>query len=218
MALAAPALFVSMAMAASASENPAADTHHHSHGMVVSPPGGEKWHATHGNGSRGHDTITWYRARTADAGALGAHTSTADALAYGSYDHGWRAGREQQDHGRQAVGRSERPSPRTVGAAESTEHRSGTRLSTAAYHQNAAQANALGASTSATSAAVGERGDYWYAWVDQSAASASAWGADADRTITWTDGATVGHSSSLAYAGPGGAWAGDTDSAAAYGH
>jgi hypothetical protein len=192
--LAAPTLLVATAVAASASEHPASDTHHH---------------VTAGNGWRGHDTLTWYHARTAYAGALGAYTSTVDAAA-------WSAG----DTGRTHRHLPMRQAPKAATTANLMSHRTDNDSSGAAYHQDGAQANAWGASTSRTNAMVRDYGDEGYVWMNQTGATANAWGADAGRTNSFAmwghDRSAVGYSSSLAHAGYDGASAGDTDSGAVF--
>jgi hypothetical protein len=206
--LAAPAIVVATAAAAAASQYHPADTHHH---------------ATVDNAWHGHDTLTWYRARTADADALGAHTSTVTAVEAVAYDHGSRAEQGRRQH---TVEQSNRQTPRASGATELVSHSSDSHLIGGAYHQTGAQADAWGASTSRTDAVMGDRGGHGYVWMDQSGASANAWGADAGRTngyATWRHdnrggGGLVGYSSSSAHAGYDGARAGDIDAGAAYGY
>ena len=302
-ALAAPALLVTTAMVADASEYHAAGTYYDSTGAAANALGAWTLHLSAGNEWHGRDLVTWYQSRTADADALGAHTSTADAAAYVSDHQGrhvrreWRdysqqsVGRSDQqpsrawdtaeltahhnrthvteaayhqsgaqadargaststttaavsDYAQQSVGRSDQQPSRTWDTAELTAHHNSTHVTEAAYHQSGAQADAQGASTSATTAAVGNNGDYSYAWDDQSMANASALGADAGHTAgyatndnwshdgwrhddcdhgqagenNWNDRGAVGYTSSLAHAGYDGAWAGDTDSAAVYGY
>lgn len=247
-ALAAPTLLVGTAMAAAASEHQAADTYYNSTGAAANSQGAWTLHLSAGSGWRGHNLFTWYRARTADADALGARSSTVDTVAYEPDGQSWHAGRESRDYRRQSVGWSERESSRVRGAAELAEHRSRTHTTEAAYHQSGARAGAAGASTSTTTAAASDYGEHGYVWGDQSTANANALGADADHTTSYAthdnwsydnwshsgyrhddcdhgqnghnnqdDSGTVGYSSSSAHAGYDGAWAGDTDSAAAYG-
>lgn len=243
-ALAAPALLVTTAMVADASEYHAAGTYYDSTGAAANALGAWTLHLSAGNEWHGRDLVTWYQSRTADADALGAHTSTADAAAYVSDHQGRHVRREWRDYSQQSVGRSDQQPSRTWDTAELTAHHNRTHVTEAAYHQSGAQADAQGASTSATTAAVGNNGDYSYAWDDQSMANASALGADAGHTAgyatndnwshdgwrhddcdhgqagenNWNDRGAVGYTSSLAHAGYDGAWAGDTDSAAVYGY
>jgi hypothetical protein len=180
-ALAAPALLVVTAVAAAASEHHTSGTYYdstcyHATGATANGYGAQTWRVTAAAGSRGHDVLTWYRARTADAGALGAYTSTVGAGTSGSTDHGWRA-------------RPDGYAPKTHSATELTTHSGGTHMIDAAYHQSGAQANAWGASTSTVNAVSGDHGHGWgqhgYTWSDQSSASANAWGADASRTTSY---------------------------------
>jgi hypothetical protein len=180
--LAAPALLVATAVAASASEHHTPGAYYHSTGSTASSWGAGTWHVTSAVGWFGHhSSATWYRARTSDAGTLGAYTATVSSAAGDSAGHNWRArpdGEARYVH-----------LARQITAPEITTHSYGTHMVGAAYHASDAQANAWGASTSTVNAASGEHGRGWgssgYAWSERSGASANAWGANAGRTTSY---------------------------------
>jgi hypothetical protein len=98
-ALAAPALVVGTAVAATASEQPAGHTHFDSTGAGANALGAQTSQLGAGSAWHGRDMSIWYHARTADAGAQGANASTVDAAAHRSGGHGWGHG-----HGAGSVG------------------------------------------------------------------------------------------------------------------
>jgi hypothetical protein len=217
-ALAAPALVVATAVAASAAEQPAAVAHYHATGAAANALGASNWRVAAGSARCGHDMIAWYRAGTADANALGANTSTVNA-----------ATRSSGDFGRRGVNRPFQATT-PVHTAELTAYRSDPGSTGAVYHGSGAAANAWGATTDDTTSAVGESGGNGFVWNDTSMASATALGADAGHTTGYAfwgnggwnhhrdgwGGSGVGYSSSLAHAGADGASAGDVDSAASF--